>query len=210
MTTGEIIKKLRIEKGLSQEELGAMVGVQRAAINKYEKGLVVNLKRPVIEKLAYSLGVSPTVIMGFSEEGNKPETALATNLEQIELDRVPLVGRIACGQPILAEEHIEDYVDMPRHINADFALECHGDSMVGAGIQDGDIVYIRKQPVVENGQIAAVVIDGDEATLKRFYQDANKVILSAENPAYAPFIYVDDEINNIRIVGRAVGFTHKL
>lgn len=210
MTTGEIIKKLRIEKGLSQEELGARVGVQRAAINKYEKGLVVNLKRPVIEKLAYSLGVSPTVIMGFSEEGNKSESALADNLEPIELDRVPLVGRIACGQPILAEEHVEDYVDMPRHINADFALECHGDSMTGAGIQDGDIVYIRKQPTVENGQIAAVVIDGDEATLKRFYQDANKVILSAENPAYAPFIYVDDEINMIRIVGRAVGFTHRL
>lgn len=210
MTTGEIIKKLRIEKGLSQEELGAMVGVQRAAINKYEKGLVVNLKRPVIEKLAYSLGVSPTVIMGFSEEGNGSETAQAANLEPIELDRVPLVGRIACGQPILAEEHVEDYVDMPRHINADFALECHGDSMIGAGIQDGDIVYIRKQPTVESGQIAAVVIDGDEATLKRFYRDENKVILSAENPAYAPFIYVDDEINMIRIVGRAVGFTHRL
>lgn len=210
MTTGEIIKKLRIEKGLSQEELGARVGVQRAAINKYEKGLVVNLKRPVIEKLAYSLGVSPTVIMGFSEEGNKSESALAANLEPIELDRVPLVGRIACGKPILAEEHVEDYVDMPRHINADFALECHGDSMTGAGIQDGDIVYIRKQPTVESGQIAAVVIDGDEATLKRFYRDENKVILSAENPAYAPFIYVDDEINMIRIVGRAVGFTHRL
>ena len=156
-----------------------------------------------IEQIALHFGVPRSRLI---EENRFP----SSNAQPIDLDRVPLVGRIACGQPILAEEHIEDYVDMPRHINADFALECHGDSMTGAGIQDGDIVYIRKQPTVENGQIAAVVIDGDEATLKRFYRDENKVILSAENPAYAPFIYVDDEINSIRIVGRAVGFTHRL
>lgn len=211
MTTGEIIKALRQRKGLSQEELGKLVGVKRAAINKYETGLVVNLRRDMIQKLAIALNTTPTVIMGFEdEEGNILN--LPSNLEKLQpMNKVPLVGQIACGTPILAEENITDFVDLPAHIRADYALTCKGDSMIGAGIQDGDVVYIRQQPEVENGQIAAVIVgDNNEATLKRFYRIGDTVTLNPENPTIAPMVFVGDEINNIRIVGRAVGFTHVL
>lgn len=211
MTTGEIIKALRQRKGLSQEELGKLVGVKRAAINKYETGLVVNLRRDMIQKLAIALNTTPTVIMGFEdEEGNILN--LPSNLEKLQpMNKVPLVGQIACGTPILAEENITDYVDLPAHIRADYALTCKGDSMIGAGIQDGDVVYIRQQPEVENGQIAAVIVgDNNEATLKRFYRIGDTVTLNPENPTIAPMVFVGDEMNNIRIVGRAVAYTHVL
>ena len=205
MTTGDIIRELRQKKGLSQEQLGKMVGVQRAAINKYETGVVVNLKRSTIAKLATALGVTPTMLLGWDDE-----IPLASNIEPLpETKKIPIVGEIACGAPILAQENITDYADMPKNINADFALICKGDSMVGAGIQDGDIVYIKKQDIIQNGQIAAVIVNSDcEATLKRFYRDGNKVTLTPENPAYPPMVYVNEEINSLRIVGKAVAYVH--
>lgn len=126
------------------------------------------------------------------------------------MDQIPLVGDIACGTPILAEENITDYVDLPGHIRADFALTCRGDSMIGAGIQDGDIVYIRHQETVENGQIAAVLVGSEEATLKRFYRSNNAVTLNAENPSYAPMVFVGEEAAQIRILGLAIAFTHPI
>lgn len=211
MTTGEIIRSLRQRKGLSQEDLGKLVGVKRAAINKYETGLVVNLRRDMIQKLANALNTTPTVIMGWEDEDGNILN-LPSNLEKMpSMNQVPLVGQIACGTPILAEENITDYIDLPAHIRADFALTCKGDSMIGAGIQDGDVVYIRQQPEVENGQIAAVIVgDNNEATLKRFYRIGDTVTLNPENPTIAPMVFVGDEMNNIRIVGRAVAYTHVL
>lgn len=211
MTTGEIIRSLRQRKGLSQEDLGKLVGVKRAAINKYETGLVVNLRRDMIQKLANALNTTPTVIMGWEDEDGNILN-LPSNLEKMpSMNQVPLVGQIACGTPILAEENITDYIDLPAHIRADFALTCKGDSMIGAGIQDGDVVYIRQQPEVENGQIAAVIVgDNSEATLKRFYRIGDTVTLNPENPTIAPMVFVGEEINNVRIVGRAVAYTHVL
>lgn len=120
--------------------------------------------------------------------------------------RVPLIGTIACGTPILAIENLEESVNMPDDIKADFALLCKGESMKNARINDGDIAYIRQQPNVENGQIAAVQID-DEVTLKRVYFSGNRLILQPENPAFQPIILVDDEIASVRILGLAVAFT---
>ena len=120
-----------------------------------------------------------------------------------EMSAVPLVGRIACGQPILAEQNIEARIGVPALWRADFALTCHGNSMA-AMIQDGDIVCIRKQPEVENGEIAAVRI-GEEATLKRFYRQGDTVMLQAENPAFSPLVYTRDQLNEITIEGRVVG-----
>ena len=211
MTTGEIIKTLRQKKGLSQEELGKLIGVKKAAINKYETGLVVNLRRDVIQKLASALNTTPTVIMGWEDEcGNMLN--LPSNLKKVPpMNKVPLVGQIACGTPILAEENITDYIDLPAHIRADYALTCKGNSMIDAGIQDGDVVYIRQQPEVENGQIAAVIVNDDnEATLKRFYRIGDTVTLTPANPEVAPLVFVADDINNIRIVGLAVAYTHVL
>lgn len=207
MTTGELIRALRIKKGLSQEELGKMIGVQRAAINKYEKGLVVNFKRATIAKLATVLDVTPTELMGWEEPDLTPTAENLTPLPPMK--KIPLVGQIACGVPILDEENISEYIDLPTHIHADYALTCKGNSMVGAGIQDGDVVYIRKQNTVENGQIAAVITnDNCEATLKRFYRTGDTVTLAAENPAFAPMVFVAEDINNLQIVGIAVAYTH--
>lgn len=135
-----------------------------------------------------------------------------TNLSKIKniepmptMIKVPLLGTIACGEPILAEENIEDYINMPEETRGTFALRCKGDSMINARIFDGDIVYIREQVDVENGEIAAVLIE-NEATLKRVYKNENSVELRPENPMYKPLVFYNEEINKIKILGKAVGF----
>ena len=122
---------------------------------------------------------------------------------------VPLVGDIACGEPILAEENIENYVNAPESSNADFALKCKGDSMINARIFDGDIVFIRQQPTVENGQIAAVRI-GNEATLKRVYLYDNRVELRPENPLFKVINLEGSDLEDFQILGKAVGFYSKI
>lgn len=124
------------------------------------------------------------------------------------MQKVPLVGQIACGTPILAEQNITDYVDLPGHIRADFALTCKGESMIGAGIRDGDVVYIRQQAEVENGQIAAVMVGDEEATLKRFYLEDGVIQLVSENPTIPPKVFIGEAISQIRVVGLAVAYTH--
>lgn len=119
--------------------------------------------------------------------------------------KVPLLGTIACGEPITAEENIETYLNMPEEIKGTFALRCKGDSMINARIFDGDIVFIREQPDVENGEIAAVLID-NEATLKRVYKYDNRIELRAENPTFKPLSYEGEQLADIRILGKAVGF----
>ena len=119
--------------------------------------------------------------------------------------KVPLLGTIACGEPILANENIEMYIKVDESIPADFALKCKGDSMINARIFDGDIVYIRQQPDVEDGEIAAVLI-GDEATLKKVHKYPNKIVLSACNPMYDDYVYTNEQLNEIRILGKAVAF----
>ena len=123
-----------------------------------------------------------------------------------DMRKIPLIGAIACGAPILAEEHIEGHVDIPAQIHADFALICKGDSMIKARIFDGDIVYIRQQETVENGEIAAVLID-NESTLKRVRLFDDRIILEPENPMYKPMVYWNEDMNAVRILGKAVAFT---
>lgn len=136
---------------------------------------------------------------------------LPANMRPLErMEKVPLIGQIACGTPILAEENIEDYVDLPRHINADFALICKGDSMINAGIRPGDVVYIRTQKQVENGQIAAVRVGDDEATLKRFYYDGECIRLMAENPSFPTKIFFGQDMEQIHVIGLAVAYTHAI
>ena len=118
----------------------------------------------------------------------------------------PRLGTIACGTPIMSEENFDGFDLTPDTIDCDFTLIAQGDSMIGARIHDGDIVYVKHQEVVDNGQIAVVMID-DEKTLKRFYKNGDKVTLLPENPAYEPMVYVGQELENIRILGRAVAFS---
>lgn len=130
-----------------------------------------------------------------------------------QTNKKPRLGVIACGEPILAEENIDDYDEVPEDIKCDFTLLCKGDSMINARINDGDIVYIRQQDEVNNGEIAACLVDGEfetEATLKRYFRYDDRIVLQAENPKYPPFVYVNEEMNKVRIIGKAVGFTSVL
>ena len=138
----------------------------------------------------------------------QPAQELPPNIIPLpEMRKIPRIGSIACGAPILAEEHIEDYVDIPTQINANFALTCKGDSMAGARIMDGDTVYIHQQDTVESGEIAAVLIDGEEATLKRVRIFPDHIILEPANPMYEPKAFWREAMNEVRILGKAVAFT---
>lgn len=132
------------------------------------------------------------------------------NLTKIpKMESIPILGTIACGEPILAEENIEGYFNMEKDLKADFCLYCKGDSMINARIYDGDLVFIKKQPDVEDGEIAAVLID-NEATLKRVYKVPGRIILRAENPTFKPIELKEEDMKDIRIIGKAVGFCSKL
>lgn len=206
MEMGQKIYNLRVQKGLTLEELGNMVGVGKSTVRKWEKGMIANMKRDKILKVSEALDTTPAYLMGWEEE--ERITSL-DNVHQIDLKRFPLLGEIACGKPIYTNEYRESYVMAGTDIKADFCLKAKGDSMVNARILDGDIVFIRKQDIVENGEIAAVVINNDsEATLKRFfyYREKTLLILKAENPAYEDMIFTDKELNDIHILGKAIAF----
>ena len=204
MKTNENIKLLREKLGLSQEELAIIVGYRdRSSIAKIESGKV-DLAQSKIAAFAAALHVSPAELMGVE---NREEPSLPKNiLPMPKMKKLPLVGSIACGQPILAEEHIEDYLQVPEGIHADFCLQCRGDSMINARIFDGDIVYVRQQNTVENGEIAAVLV-GTEATLKRVKLFEDHIALEPENPLYKPLVYWEQEMEQVRILGKAVAFT---
>lgn len=206
MEIRDILKARRTELGLTQLDVANAVGVSEATVSRWESGDIANMKRSRIAALASVLKISPSIIMGWNEN---PEIRLPSDdiiIPMPTMRKVPLIGSIACGTPILAEENCEGEVDVPDHIRADFALRCKGDSMINARIFDGDIVYIRQQESVEHGEIAAVIID-DEATLKRVYLYEDHISLEAENPQYRPLVYWEAEMNNVRILGRAVAFT---
>ena len=208
---GGRIQARRKELGYTLDDVAKEIGVAKSTIQRYEKGTIEKIKLPVIEAIARSLDVDPAWICGKTEKMGKAivfKNTFSSNLLPLEpMDKVPLVGRIACGAPILAEQNIEDYIDLPHHIQADFALICEGDSMINAGIQEGDMVYIKQQEEVENGEIAAVMVGDDEATLKRFYRKDNVVHLIAENPRFQPLVFIGEEMNKVRVIGRAVAYT---
>lgn len=208
---GKRIKLARELKGMTQEQLGKEVGMNKSTIQRYETGQVSKIKLPVVESLAKSLSVNPDWLIEKSDIMNNFGTQNLSDIKNIipmpKMKKVPLIGTIACGEPILAQENIEDYVNMPTNLDGTFALRCKGDSMINARILDGDIAFIREQPEVENGEIAAVLID-NEATLKRvyYYPEKSMLILKPENNKYQDFIYINEELNDIRIIGKAVAF----
>lgn len=206
MTIGERIRSLRENLGISQVGLADKIGEKKQTLYKYENNIITNIPIEKIELIASALHTTPAYIMGWVDTAE----SLPKNIILMpEMQKIPLIGAIACGSPVLAEEHIEDYVDIPKNIRADFALTCKGDSMINARIFDGDIVYIRQQDTVVNGEIAAVLID-TEATLKRVHLYDDHIILSPENPMYKPLIYWNEEMNSIRILGKAVAFTSSI
>lgn len=205
------MKQRRKEIGFSAEKVAERLGVSPATIYRYEKGDIEKVPVDSLAELAKILQTTPAYLMGWEEQPSpaaSKESTIPQGFEPMpKMMKVPLVGSIACGDPITAEQNVEKMVDVPDNIRCDFSLTCHGDSMIDAGIHDRDIVYIRIQPEVENGQIAAVRI-GEEATLKRVYYSDGVLTLMPANPAYAPMVYSGPQLDEVQIEGRAVGWTH--
>jgi len=197
------LKELRKQAGLTLDELAERVGTSKQTIHRYENGIITNVPPKKIESLASALGTTPQELMGWEDE----PTVAYKNVMPVAVKQLPVLGDIACGMPIYAEEKHESFVSVAEGLDADFCLKAHGDSMIGARIFDGDVVFIRSQSSVENGEIAAVIL-GDEATLKRvyYYPNEGKLVLSPENPRYAPLVFVGRELENVRIIGKAVAF----
>lgn len=226
MTFSELLIKYRSDHSLSQRRFAELCDLSNGYISMLENNLNPSTGKPVaptlpaLKKISNGMGLTLDELLALVDDDAvislkrdpAPDYSPAPLPDNIipmpVMNTVPLLGVIACGDPILAEENLDGAVSVPEHVTADFALRCKGDSMINARIHDGDIVYIRQQDSVDNGQIAAVLI-GDEATLKRVnYNAASKtLILSPANDAYAPFVFVGDELDRVRILGRAVAFT---
>lgn len=208
VTVGDRIRQVRQEQDVTQQELADYIGVSKQAVYKYENNIVTNIPTDKVDAIAKRLKVSPAYLMGWEEKPQPAPRPIPKGFEPMpKMKKIPLVGSIACGTPILAQQNIDGHVDAPEDIRCDFALRCKGDSMIGAGIHDGDAVYIHIQPEVENGEIAAVRI-GEEATLKRVYYDGTTLTLMPYNNAYAPMVYTGPQLEDVHIEGKAVGYTH--
>lgn len=202
-------------RGMKAADLSKKTKVAEGTISCYINGRY-EAKQNRVQVFAEALNVNPAWLMGYDVpmDAKQPFQKTASpapippGFEPMpKMKKIPLIGSIACGDPITAEQNIEKMVDVPENIRCDFSLTCHGDSMVDAGIHDKDVVYIRIQPQVENGEIAAVRIDG-EATLKRVYYNPGTLTLMPANPAYAPMVYTGSQLEEVHIEGKAVGWTH--
>ena len=199
------IKRRRQQLKMTQTDLALKMGyADKSMIAKIEKGNV-DLPQSKILAFANVLETTPGELMGWDYEAEPTETV--DNIYKLDKIKLPFLGKVACGEPIFADEDRESYIMIGTDIGADFCLQCQGDSMINARIHDGDIVFVKKTDIVENGEIAVVIID-DEATLKRFfyYRDQNLVILKPENPKYQDIILTGEQLNQVRVIGRAVAF----
>ena len=223
-TTSDRLKQLLNERNLKQtdilkaaEPFCKMFGIKlnKNDLSQYVNGKVIPKQRK-LTILSMALNVDEAWLMGYDvpmslnlafEQDVSEITKKYPNIKPVRLKRFPMLGEIACGEPVFMTEDKEHVVMADMDIKADFCLTAKGDSMINARIFEGDIVFIRSQPVVENGEIAAVAIE-DEATLKRvyYYPDKSKLILCPENSAYEPLVFIGEELNSIRILGKAVYF----
>lgn len=229
----QLIKEKREELGMSQTELAKIIQVNKSAISRWESGEVANIGRSKIQALAEALKISPLALLygkdyknrvvngekpfekDFERDLNESLGVSKSDKEKLSGKKIPLIGTIAAGQPTLAEENIEEYIDVDELTNSDFCLRVSGDSMINARINNGDIVFIRQQCEVENGEIAAVLIQDsgtydNNATLKRVYKHENTYTLIAENPKYAPIIVNKENCESFRILGKATYCLAKL
>lgn len=196
----------RKELGLTQKDIAEMVGVSEGTVSRWESGLIANMRRDRIAAYAKALRTTPGFIMTGEQEKENFIPAGFSPLPQ--LDEVPLVGRVACGTPITAEQNVERMISIPSEWRATFTLICKGKSMEPR-ILDGDLVAIRKQPMVENGEVAAVRI-GEEATLKHVYVYSNYIELRPENPEFESIIKIGKEMEEVVIEGKAVGLCRNI
>lgn len=225
MRFADIIKNLRKENGMTQTELAKKLGLTRSSLSMYELGE----REPSFEILEafadffnvdmdYLLGRTDKTTKILASDSSEPAAATGHNmsalskqildkLKPVKMKSFPMLGYVACGEPIFADKNYEAFVMADADIDADYCLTCKGDSMINARIYDGDTVFIKSCSMVDNGDIALVVIDND-VTLKRvyYYPEQQTLKLVSENPLYAPFVYSGAELEQIRILGKAVMF----
>lgn len=200
---GEQIKKYRILAEYTQPQLAAKLHITQGAVNQWETGKTA----PDVEQIpliAKALGVTTGELYGEAPtaELQRPHR----DALPIAKRRIPLLGTIHCGEPTFSGEDFEAYVEVGTNVRADFALRAKGDSMIGARIQDGDLVFIRQQESVNSGEIAAIIID-DETALKRVrFLPGGMIMLQAENPNYEPIFIDQQETRQVRVLGKAVAF----
>lgn len=211
----DVLTQLRQERNISQRYLSEQLGLSHGTIGMYENGK----REPnyeILESIADYFNVDMNYLLGktlvrnsYRELGTTDNDDYLSfdNIFRIEKKKLPFLGYIACGEPIFADEDRESYMMVGMDIKADFCLKCKGDSMINARIHDGDIVFIRKQDIVANGEIAAIIIE-EEATLKRFYyyKDQNMVILKPENPKYEDIVLMGEKLEKVKVLGKAVAF----
>lgn len=203
---GSRIKEMRKSRKMTLKELGEHIGLSESNTKRYEDGQIKTVGIDIIKKIALALDVPASYLTGWEDI---PQYQKLSNYVPIIKKEIPLLGEIAAGQPIYVDEHIEEFLPVDDEVKADFALKIKGDSMINAQINDGDIVFIRQQSDVDNGQIAAVLID-DSATLKRVYHMDGVIQLQAENPQYPPMIYSKNNCDECRILGLAVAVLGKI
>lgn len=193
----ELWKARKKELKLTLDDISERTGVSISTIKDIFRGATYAPRLDTVQAIEEALELT----------SNKSVFDTYPNIRPVTRRRIPMLGEIACGKPIYANEDRESYVEVGTDLNVDFCLTARGDSMVGARIRSGDIVFCKAQDMVNNGEIAAVII-GDEVTLKRvyYYPESQKLVLQAENPKYEPFVYLNEELNQIRILGKAVAF----
>lgn len=208
MEVGELLKKLRTEKDLSLDDVAKQLGLARQTLYKYETGLITNIPLTRIEELAKIYNVTPGYITGW-EDDDVDLSKIPGIILPVKMKKIPILGTIACGEPIFAEENYEGYFMLDTNLpEADFILKAKGDSMIDADIHEGDLVFFRRKSVVDNGTIAAVIIE-DEATLKKIYKNEHSIVLQPCNSNYAPIVLSENDHKNIMVLGEMVGVYSK-
>lgn len=204
---GNYIRKLRTEKGLTQERLGEMVGVKKAAVQKWENGSVQNLKRATIKKLSEIFNVSPITFVKEDEEPREPSN-ISYIMDGRNIYNIPVFESVSAGFGAYASSEIIDYipVTIPNPADAEdtISIKVKGDSMYPK-IEDGDIIIVRRQTSVDSGDIAVVLVDGDEGLVKRVVYGPTWIELRSVNEKYPVQRFDGAEVTRLRVVGKVIG-----
>ena len=207
MNVGQRIKDRRKQLGISAEALAEMIGKSPATVYRYEKGEIKNVDSTVLLPIADALGVTPSYLMGWDDEppADRPLPPRLRPISSLHRQKVPLIGRVAAGEPIMAEQDLETWVESPVDCDAALEVEVEGESMKPTYLP-GDILYIKCVPDVPEGQVAVVLID-DEATIKHVYRRPQGLTLISDNPDFAPILIEAADHEYLRIYGVPVGYT---
>lgn len=202
MDMSEKIKFYRKEKGLTQYQLGQLINKSSQVISNWERGYTTTINNDDIKKLSIALTVPVENLLSDFSPFHK---FLAESSIVNDNKKIPIIGTVKCGPNGLAYEYLDGYIMADSDITGDIrAFHCKGNSMIGLGIYDGDIAIVRMQDEIENGELAVVVINGDEGTLKRIRKHDGVIILESANPSFPPRIFSGEEANNVHIVGKVL------